>query len=316
MEKILITGVAGFIGSYVASRFLHEGYSVVGVDDLSSGRVENIPAGLEFIQGDLALASTIAVIPRDCRKVLHLAGQSSGEISFDDPVADLEKNTVSTLNLIRYGMDNGIERIVYASSMSVYGMVENAPIGENHVCSPLSCYGVGKYASEGYLRVYKNRLPSVGLRMFNVYGPGQDLSNLRQGMVSIFLAQALAGGRIEVKGSTDRFRDLIFIDDVVEAWFRAATYPSALGQILNVGTGIKTTVGALLDRICKSVPDASYYVQGATPGDQSGIFADVSMLNQCLGLNSFTKFDDGLQKFVDWARKSTNSIDTRQPIGE
>jgi UDP-glucose 4-epimerase len=86
--------VAGFIGSYVASRFLHEGYLVVGVDDLSSGHIENVPAGIEFIQGDLAQASTVAKVPRDCRKILHLAGQSSGEISFDDPEADLEKNTV------------------------------------------------------------------------------------------------------------------------------------------------------------------------------------------------------------------------------
>lgn len=309
MEKVLITGVAGFIGSYVASRFLQEGFSVVGVDDLSSGRIENVPAGLEFIQGNLAQASTITQIPRNCRRILHLAGQSSGEISFDDPVADLEKNTVSTLNLIRYGIENQVERMVYASSMSVYGAVENAPISESHACRPLSCYGVGKHAAEGYLRVYQSKLPFVALRMFNVYGPGQDMSNLRQGMVSIYLAQALANGRIEVKGSTDRFRDLIFIDDVVEAWFRAATYSSALCQTLNVGTGVRTTVGDLLERVCELLPGSSYFIQGATPGDQSGIFADVSALEKCLGLTSFTSLDVGLQKFVDWARNPLNCTD-------
>lgn len=312
MEKVLVTGVAGFIGSYVASRFLQEGYSVVGVDDLSSGRIENIPAGLEFIQGDLAQASTIARIPRDCRRVLHLAGQSSGEISFDDPVADMEKNTVSTLNLIRYGIENRVERMVYASSMSVYGTVDNEPISESHACRPLSCYGVGKHAAEGYLRVYQSKLPFVSLRMFNVYGPGQDMRNLRQGMVSIYLAQALANGRIEVKGSTDRFRDFIYIDDVVEAWFRAATYPSALRQTLNVGTGVRTTVGALLEQVCELVPGSSYFVQGATPGDQSGIFADVSAFKNCLGLTSFLPLDVGLQKFVDWARNSQNCADSKQ----
>lgn len=300
----MVTGVAGFIGSNVAFRFLQEGYTVVGVDDLSSGHIENIPTDLEFIQGDLAQASTITLLPRDCHKILHLAGQSSGEISFDDPVADLEKNAVSTLNLIRYGIENQVERMVYASSMSAYGTVENKPISESHECIPLSCYGVGKHAAEGYLRVYQSKLPFVALRMFNVYGPGQDLHNLRQGMVSIYLAQALANGRIEVKGSTDRFRDLIYIDDVVEAWFRAATYSSALGQTLNVGTGIKTTVGTLLERVCELVPSSSYFVRGATPGDQSGIFADVSALKSCLGLTSFVPLDVGLQKFVDWARNS------------
>jgi UDP-glucose 4-epimerase len=301
-EKVLITGVAGFIGSYVASRFLQDGYAVVGVDDLSNGRVENIPAGLDFIQGDLAQISTISRIPCDCRKVLHLAGQSSGEISFDDPVADLEKNVVSTLNLIRYGIENQVERMVYASSMSVYGAVENEAICESHACKPLSCYGVGKHAAEGYLRVYQSKLPSVALRMFNVYGPGQDMRNLRQGMVSIYLAQALESGRIEVKGSTDRFRDFIYIDDVVETWFRAATYPSAIGQTLNVGTGVKTTVETLLGQVCQLVPESTYFVQGATPGDQSGIFADTTALRSCLGLPSFTPLEVGLKKFVDWAR--------------
>lgn len=304
MEKILITGVAGFIGSHVARRFLNEGYQVVGVDDLSSGKIANVPAGVEFIQGDLALTATIASIPRDCRRILHLAGQSSGEISFDDPVADLEKNTISTLNLIRYGIENHVERIVYASSMSVYGAVENAPISENHHCRPLSCYGVGKHAAEGYLRVYLNKLPFVSLRMFNVYGPGQDMNNLRQGMVSIYLAQALANARIEVKGSIERFRDFIYIDDVVEAWLRAATHSSALGQTLNVGTGFRTTVKELLERVCALVPGSSYYVQGATPGDQSGIYADVAELDKNLGLNRFTPLGEGLQVFANWARKN------------
>lgn len=306
MERILITGVGGFIGSHVARRFLQEGCAVVGVDDFSNGKVENVPAGVDLIEGDLAQPSTIKSIPSDCRKILHLAGQSSGEISFDDPVADLEKNTVSTLHLIQYGIAHSVERFLYASSMSVYGAVEDAPISESRSCRPLSCYGVGKYASEGYLRVYQNKLPAVILRMFNVYGPGQDLRNLRQGMVSIFLAQALAKtGRIEVKGSIERFRDLVYIDDVVEAWFRAATREGAKGRTLNIGTGIKTTVGALLERICSLVPGASYYVHGGTPGDQSGIYADISALQDVLGIETFTMPEAGLTQFADWARRYT-----------
>lgn len=302
MEKILVTGVAGFIGSHVALRFIREGFLVVGVDDLSSGHLENIPDGLQFIRGDLAQASTIAAIPNDCRKILHLAGQSSGEISFDDPLVDLEKNTVSSLNLIRYGINNRVDCMVYASSMSVYGAVENQPVAENHVCSPISCYGVGKYATEGYLRVYQNKLPSVSMRMFNVYGPGQDMKNLRQGMVSIYLAQALASGRVEVKGSTDRFRDFIFIDDVVEAWYRAATYPSAIGKTLNVGTGVKTTVASLLHQLCEIVPGTSYFLKGETPGDQSGIYADTQNLQLFLDMKSFTPLESGLKKFLEWAQ--------------
>jgi UDP-glucose 4-epimerase len=302
MEKMLITGVAGFIGSHVASRFVREGYVVVGVDDLSSGKIENVPEGVYFIEGDLAQRSTIKRIPPDCRKILHLAGQSSGEISFDDPVADLEKNTVSTLNLIQYGIDHGVDRFVYASSMSTYGSVDNNPVREDQVCAPLSCYGVGKLAAEGYLHVYGSRLPFVVMRMFNVYGPGQDMSNFRQGMVSIYLAQALKNGQIEVRGSVDRFRDFIYIDDVVEAWYRATTYQSAIGRILNIGTGIKTSVGSLLAQICDIVPGTHYFLTAATPGDQSGIFADPTRLIDCLGINSFTSLDIGIKSFFDWAK--------------
>jgi UDP-glucose 4-epimerase len=306
MKKILITGVAGFIGSHVAQRFLQEGYRVYGVDDLSGGKLENVPTEVDFIQGDLSLASTIDALPKDCFKILHLAGQSSGEISFDDPVADLSKNTISTLNLVGYAIDKSIERLVYASSMSVYGAVNDRPIDESHPCLPLSCYGVGKLAAENYLRIYSNKLPFVLLRMFNVYGPGQDMNNLRQGMVSIYLAQALKQGAIEVKGNVDRFRDFIYIDDVVDIWFRATTYPSALGQTLNVGTGIKTTVRELLDYICKILPGSTFFAQGSTKGDQKGIYADVDRLDKLLGNSNFMQLDKGLNLFLNNARENTH----------
>jgi UDP-glucose 4-epimerase len=209
--KVLITGVAGFIGSHVAARFLKEGYEVVGVDDLSNGRIENVPKGIQFIEADLADKSCVENLPTNCFLILHLSGQSSGEISFDDPVLDLEKNTVSTLNLIHYGIRNSSERIVFASSMSVYGEVDEQASCESLYPQPLSCYGVGKLASECYLKVFQDKLSYVALRMFNVYGPGQDLNNLRQGMVSIFLAQALKTGKIEVKGNLSRYRDFIYI---------------------------------------------------------------------------------------------------------
>jgi UDP-glucose 4-epimerase len=303
MNKVLITGVAGFIGSHIANRFISEGYEVVGVDDLSGGKEENIPAGIQFIKGDLAKIATISQLPDHCDLILHLAGQSSGEISFDDPVADLEKNAVSTLNLIHYGIRNKSSKLVYASSMSVYGSVPDLPIKESCHPIPLSCYGVGKLAAEGYLNVYKNQLPYVALRMFNVYGPGQDLNNMRQGMVSIFLAQALGSGKILVKGSTERFRDFIYIDDVVEAWFKAATNPSIRNLILNLGTGKRTSISYLLSEICNSVPGSEYFVEGSTPGDQNGIFPDVMQLKELLNINEFTELKLGIQLFVEWARK-------------
>ena len=301
-KSVLISGVAGFIGSHVARRFLAEGYQVVGVDDLSGGHLPNVPDGVDLITADLAQPATTARLPPGCRTIVHLAGQSSGEISFDDPIADLQKNTLSTVNLIRYGIENQAERIVYASSMSVYGEVPDEPIPEGWDPRPLSCYGVGKLASEGYLRVYQRQLPFVVMRMFNVYGPGQDLRNLRQGMVSIFVAQALSSGRIEVKGNTNRFRDLIHVDDVAEAWWRAARNPEARNHVFNIGTGRRTTVGELLTLICERVPGAEYFVRGSTPGDQTGIYADITKLRTLLGLTQFVGVAEGLSGFIDWAR--------------
>jgi UDP-glucose 4-epimerase len=312
LEAVLITGVAGFIGAHVARRFLREGYRVVGVDDFSSGDPGNVPTGIEFQELDLASTADVRALPGGCRRILHLAGQSSGEISFDDPIADLEKNTVATLNLIRYGIEHDVERMVYASSMSVYGAVPDRPIDEHHLCAPLSCYGVGKLAAEGYLRVYARKLPCVVLRMFNVYGPGQNMTNLRQGMVSIYVAQALAGGSIEVKGSLERFRDFIYIDDVVESWWRAATRPAATGRTLNVGTGVKTTVSALLEKICALIPESRYFVRAATPGDQSGIYAATGQLALCLGLRSYTPLDTGLEQFVRWAQSTADAPQRRK----
>lgn len=302
MKKVLITGVAGFIGSKIALRFLEEGYAVVGVDDLSGGKLANVPEGVEFVAVDLSDKGAVErLIPKGCAQILHLAGQSSGEISFDDPVSDLNKNTISTLHLIDYAMKNRVERFIYASSMSVYGNVPDQPISEEFVASPLSCYGVGKLAAEGYLRVFSRHLPFVAMRMFNVYGPGQDMTNLRQGMVSIFLAQALKNKQILVKGSTSRFRDFIYIDDVVEAWYRASTYRLSDNIVLNLGTGQRTTVGEILALIWALVPGTTYTVEGSTPGDQSGIYADVQRLSDTLGMDDFVPLASGMEKFVSWA---------------
>lgn len=313
--KVLVTGVGGFIGSCVARRFLDEGFEVIGVDDFSTGHRHNVPAGAGLITGDLARTSTVRALPRGCALILHLAGQSSGEVSFDDPVADLHKNVVSTLNLIRYGIENGSSRLVYASSMSAYGVVPDAPVPESARCAPLSCYGVGKLAAEGYLRVYSRELPFVALRMFNVYGPGQDMDNLRQGMVSIFLAQALAHGRVHVKGSLLRFRDFVYIDDVVHAWLRAAFAPNAADEVINVATGVRTTVGALLETMREHVPGMDWFVEGSTPGDQSGIYGDVSRLQQLLEVGPFTGLAEGMRRFVAWAREhgAARPADTSSP---
>ena len=301
-KTVVVTGVAGFIGSRVAARMAAEGFEIVGVDDLSSGKQSNVPSSIDFIQGNLADTQTISKLPKSAELVLHLAGQSSGEMSFDDPVADLEKNTISTLNLIRYGIAVNASKMVYASSMSVYGNVPDAPISEDEHVAPLSCYGVGKLAAENYLNVFSKQLPSVSLRMFNVYGPGQDMTNLRQGMVSIYLAQALASKHIVVKGSLDRFRDFIYIDDVVDAWFRVATLEDIGSNTINIATGARTTVAQVLEAVQSHVAGTTVEVTDSTPGDQNGIYADTTRMRSLLGMSDLVKLADGIKRFSDFAK--------------
>ena len=270
----MVTGVAGFVGAALSRRLIADGVHVIGVDDLSTGKVENIASEVEFVEGDAADPRVLQQLPTAVSTVFHLAGQSSGEISFDDPAGDLHRNVVTTLRLIEWCADHEAPRLVLASSMSVYGQQDDPMrVVESSATRPLSCYGVGKLAAEHYLHVYRDRVPSVALRMFNTYGPGQDLDNLRQGMVSIFVAQAVREGRILVKGSLERFRDLVHIDDMVEVWVRAGREDNAVGRVLNVGTGVRTSVGELTSMISTAVGGCTIETAGGTPGDQFGITA-------------------------------------------
>ena len=305
MEPVVVTGAAGFVGSSLSRRLVADGHSVIGIDDLSTGRLENVPDEVDFIAGDVADRSVLAQLPPRVSGLLHLAGQSSGEISFDDPVGDLNRDVVTTLRLIELAAEHSSPRLVLASSMSVYGQqLDPLQVPESSVPRPLSCYGVGKLAAEHYLQVYREQVPSVALRMFNTYGPGQDLHNLRQGMVSIFVAQAVRDRRILVKGSLDRFRDLVHIEDMVEVWIRAWRSESAVGETLNVGSGIRTTVGELTALISNAVGGCPVETGAGTPGDQFGITASTDLLQAVLGFVPSIKVTAGVADFVELATRT------------
>ena len=233
-KNVIVTGVAGFIGSNLASRLIDLNYKVFGVDDLSNGSEKNIPKKVDFLKFDLS-NKKINLLPRNCKAILHLAGQSSGEKAWISTTG-FKKKYFIYINLLSYGTANNVERIIFASSMSVYGDY-NKKLKENFNLNPLSCYGVSKLASENYLKLFSKKIPFVSLRMFNVYGPGQNLKDLKQGMVNIYLAYALKKNKILVKGSLNRVRDFIYIDDVVEIWERAIVKKNILNNFYNLGSG-------------------------------------------------------------------------------
>ena len=299
-EKILITGVAGFIGSKISQKLINnQNIELFGVDDLSNGISKNVPKNINFIKLDLSRLNKFHLLPKNIDKILHLAGQSSGEISFDNPVADLNKNVTSTLNLLKFYDQNQLKKFIYASSMSVYGDNKFTKFKELHDCSPLSCYGIGKLMSEKYIKILCKKTKYIIFRMFNVYGPGQDLSNLRQGMVSIYLAQAIKNKKILVKGNENRTRDFIYIDDVVNFWEKATFNKIKKNQILNLGTGVQTKVKDILKNIKSLLPETKIKIlKKGTPGDQKRVCADINLLLKIFGNYKFLKLEKGLKIFA------------------
>lgn len=310
-RRVLVTGVAGLIGSAVARRLLIEGKEVVGVDNLSTGFISNVPESAHFIKGNIHDVNCIEKLYSwSFDTIYHIAGQSSGEISFSNPQYDLQTNVQSTLLLLDLAHCMKCRSFVYASSMSVYGEPEDAhiPVTEDALTSPKSFYAIGKLASENYLKIYSDNygLTCTALRLFNVYGPGQNMQNLKQGMVSIFLSYALQGKTIIVKGSENRFRDQVHIDDAVDAFLRFLephqTFENRF-HIYNVATGRKTTVYDVLNEIKKQKLKSDVEFLEATPGDQFGIFGDSSKLKEDTGWAPTKKFSDGFREMVDYYRE-------------
>jgi UDP-glucose 4-epimerase len=305
MSNFIVTGAAGFIGGALSARLIQEGHTVVTIDNLSTGYEDNIPEGVEFIYGDCGSKESIKKIPeRNYEAIFHIAGQSSGEISFDNPVYDITTNTVSTLLLLDYALQHDCDRFIYAGTMSVYGEQPDKPITEDAKSLPTSFYGVGKLASEHYMDIYQSYgIKTTSLRLFNVYGPGQNLKNLRQGMVSIFLAQIFNDGFVEMKGSPDRYRDFIYIDDVVKAFTNCLIYTESQNEVINIATGNKTNVGDLINLLFElSEKPRDLRIAGSTSGDLHGIFAETEKMRKSLHIKETIPLELGLKKMIDWMR--------------
>lgn len=309
MSRYLVTGGGGFIGSNIARSLIERGDQVVITDNLTTGIELNIPTGAEFVSLDISQSDQFALIPSGPYDgVLHLAAQSSGEISHDNPGYDLSTNALGTLLMLDWSKKNDIPRFIYASSMAVYGLTGESPITEDQPLDPISFYGITKQAAEHYVRFYSGHgLDTTVFRMFNVYGPGQNLQNMKQGMVSIYLAYILKGEPVLVKGSMDRYRDFIYIDDVVSAWVTALDDPVSYGKTYNLASGKKTLVKELLSAVIQAWghdPEAYPIEQGdGTPGDQFGIYADISKLTNDLRWKPEVEISEGLKRMSDWAKR-------------
>ncbi|MFA5832098.1 MAG: NAD-dependent epimerase/dehydratase family protein [Bacteroidota bacterium] len=303
MKHVLVTGAAGFIASTLAKELQKMGYIVVTVDNLTTGFRSNIPEGVIFVEGNCQDEKIINSLANyNFEAIFHIAGQSSGEISFDNPIYDLESNASSTLLLLKLALKIGCKKVLYASTMSIYGYLGEHAVHEDEEKTPKSFYGVGKLASEHYLRLYAQYgIDSFAMRLFTVYGPGQNMDNLRQGMVSIFLAQAFTNGDIQIKGDLNRYRDFIYIDDVVSAFISAFKSNLTGYNYFNVSTGQKTTVGELISLMVSFFPNKiTQKIEGKTEGDILGIHGDNNKIKKHLNWEPKYTLSVGLKKMYDW----------------
>jgi len=247
-EKILVTGGAGFIGSNLVKKLLNIGSYVTVLDDFFTGKEENLPKdkNLEIIKGSVTDKKLVKDLVKRSTYIFHLAARNI-IISTKNPEEDFNVNIGGTLNILLASKEFKIKRIVYTSSVSVYGNPKYLPINEDDSINLLSPYAVSKYSGEGYCRAFYESysIPITILRYSNVYGTGQWVENPYCGVVAKFFEQAMSNKNIQIHGDGEQTRDFTFIDDAVDATILSILNPKAEGEVYNVGSGKETTINEL-----------------------------------------------------------------------
>jgi len=313
--RILVTGGAGFIGSHLARRLLSLGHEVTVLDDLSTGKLENIQALMahaqfHFCQGSiLDLPLLLELIQnRRIERISHQAARPSVARSIEDPLATHEVNITGTLNVLKAAHEAGCQRVVAASSSSIYGNTPVLPKREDMHYRPRSPYAASKVAGELYLQVFHAvyGLQTIGLRYFNVYGPQQDPNSHYAAVIPKFIRLALNGEPLPIEGDGAQTRDFTYIDDVVSANLLSLAAPELHGECVNIGYGEQTSILSLAETVIQQTRSSSKIVhRDPRPGDVRDSLADISLVKTLLGYKPEYRLTDGLRKTIDWYRDRT-----------
>jgi UDP-glucose 4-epimerase len=305
--RILVTGGAGFIASHIAERFIGLGHEVTVLDNLSTGRRENVPSGARLVEMDLSspdLPGFVADLKPEI--VDHHAAHADVHQSMTDPAHDARVNVVGTLGLVHASYEAGVRKFILASTGgAIYGDPDVVPCDESHPVQPLSPYGASKVADEVYLATY-NRVYGMEytiLRYANIYGPRQHPYTEEGQVVALFARLMLEGRQPTIFGDGEQGRDFVYVGDVVDANVRALDGGS--GRTYNVGTGSLLTVNDLYRRLAAitGYPEPPKYAP-ARPGEVFRIALDASRLRTELGWEPKTTLDTGLAATVDWIRET------------
>jgi nucleoside-diphosphate-sugar epimerase len=313
--RYLVTGGAGFIGSNTVDELVRRGHNVVVLDDLSSGKAQNlngVEGKVELLQHSITDLERLREACRGVEYVIHLAARTSVPRSVKDPIETNRVNVDGTLNVLVAARDANVKRVVFACSSSVYGETPTLPKSESMPPAPISPYGASKMMGEVYGQVFQRAygLEFVSLRYFNVFGPRQDPGSPYSGVLSLFNAAILDGTQPTVYGDGEQSRDFTYVENVVEANLLACEAKRAAGLAINVGTGDRHTLNqtlALLEKVTGRTAKAKY--APARTGDIRDSQADITQAREVLGYNPHVGFEEGLKHTWEWfhANQSTSN---------
>ncbi|PIU55354.1 MAG: GDP-mannose 4,6-dehydratase [Chloroflexi bacterium CG07_land_8_20_14_0_80_51_10] len=312
MKKVVVTGGAGFIGSHLAEELRERGHSVIIIDNLSTGRKENIASlinstnsitpqtqGVEFIQGSTTNLTLLQEIFKDVQYVFHQAAIASVPQSLEDPLTSNQANLTGTLNVLLAARDNGAKKVIYASSCAVYGDSPVSPKREDMLPAPLSPYAVAKLAGEYYCQVFQEvyGLPTACLRYFNVFGPRQDPDSQYAAVIPKFISRVSEGNSPVVFGDGEQTRDFVFVRDVVEANILIAE-GDATG-VFNIGRGESVSINQLAELIIGLVGNSVEPIhEEPRPGDIRHSLADISKAKS-FGYEPKYSLEEGLVETIE-----------------
>jgi UDP-glucose 4-epimerase len=303
MAKVLVTGGAGFIGSNLVRALVERGDDVRVLDNFSTGSRENLAGlGVEVVEGELRSYERVHNAVRGTEVVYHLGALGSVPRSVQDPLTSSAVNVEGTLNVLLAARDEGVRRVVFSSSSSVYGTRAGLPVTEDLALDPISPYGVAKLAAERYCisfsRVYE-RFESVVVRYFNVFGPRQSPLSQYAAVVPLFITAIAAGEPVTIEGDGEQRRDFTYVENVVDGTLLAADSAGASGRIFNIAASAPATVNRLAETIGGILgKEVTRREAPPRPGDIRDSWADVTAARETLGWEPRVDLEEGLRRTV------------------
>lgn len=313
MSRFLITGGAGFIGSHLVEHVLQQGHSVRVIDNLATGRRENLApflSDIDYHEADLRDADSVQQAIKGVEVVLHQAALPSVPRSIKNPIESHEVNVTGTLNLLIAARDAGVKRLVYAASSSAYGNLDVPVKHEDLSTTPISPYGCAKLSAEQYCRVFYETygLETVSLRYFNVFGPRQNPYSAYTGVMAIFIPRMLNGEAPIIFGDGSATRDFTYIRNNVEANMLAVSASEAPGEVINIACGTSASILDIVEGINRALGTSIQpEFQDPRPGDIRHSLASVEKAKRILGYEPLVSLEEGIAHTVEWYREEMKS---------